>query len=145
MRPSGPHGTIPICQKFRMSSASTASATPATSAVAVTGGAAAPVADILPASTTLIQAARLAIKEDKAIQMDYYVDTANTRAFIGEDGDTKEKVLVKSKEEFTSLVQKLYKVGDDLLIVTENSIYVMSGKVQKRRVNLAALQGELDE
>ena len=85
------------------------------------------------------------MKEDKAIQLDYYIDTANTRAFIGEDSDTKDKVLVKSKEEFTSLVQKLYKVGDDLLIVTENSIYIISGKVQKRRVNLAALQGESDD
>jgi hypothetical protein len=99
----------------------------------------------MPAAATLIQAARLAMKEDKAIQLDYYIDTANTRAFIGEDSDTKDKVLVKSKEEFTSLVQKLYKVGDDLLIVTENSIYIISGKVQKRRVNLAALQGESDD
>jgi hypothetical protein len=123
-------------------------ATPAASAApAVTAatGAPAPVAEVVPAATTLLQAARLAMKEDKAIQMDYYIDTASARAFIGEDGDTKEKVLVKSKEEFTSLVQKLYKVGDDLLIVTENSIYIISGKVQKRRVNLAALQGESDD
>jgi hypothetical protein len=120
-----------------------ASATPAAPATATTP--AAPAAEVVPAVTTLLQAARLAIREDKAIQMDYYVDTANARAFIGEDGDTKEKVLVKSKEEFTSLIQKLYKVGDDLLIVTENSIYIIAGKVQKRRVNLAALQGESDD
>jgi hypothetical protein len=122
--------------------------TPATASVATPttgGGAPAPVAEVMPAAATLIQAARLAMKEDKAIQLDYYIDTANTRAFIGEDSDTKDKVLVKSKEEFTSLVQKLYKVGDDLLIVTENSIYIISGKVQKRRVNLAALQGESDD
>jgi hypothetical protein len=127
-----------------MSSATPATASAATPA-ATGGGASVPVAEVVPAATTLLQAARLAMKEDKAIQMDYYVDTANARAFIGEDGDTKEKVLVKSKEEFTSLVQKLYKVGDDLLIVTENSIYIISGKVQKRRVNLAALQGESDD
>jgi hypothetical protein len=124
-----------------------ASAAPAATPATTTGGGApaAPAAEIVPAGTTLLQAARLAIREDKAIQMDYYVDTANARAFIGEDGDTKEKVLVKSKEEFTSLIQKLYKVGDDLLIVTENSIYIIAGKVQKRRVNLAALQGESDD
>ena len=127
-----------------MSSATPATASAATPA-ATGGGASVPVAEVVPATTTLLQAARLAMKEDKAIQMDYYVDTANARAFIGEDGDTKEKVLVKSKEEFTSLIQKLYKVGDDLLIVTENSIYIISGKVQKRRVNLAALQGESDD
>lgn len=125
-------------------SAATPATAPATPAAAATGTPA-PAAEIVPAATTLLQAARLAMKEDKAIQMDYYVDTANARAFIGEDGDTKEKVLVKSKEEFTSLIQKLYKVGDDLLIVTENSIYIIAGKVQKRRVNLAALQGESDD
>lgn len=124
-------------------STATPAATPAAPAAATTP--AAPAAEVIPATTTLLQAARLAIREDKAIQMDYYVDTANARAFIGEDGDTKEKVLVKSKEEFTSLIQKLYKVGDDLLIVTENSIYIIAGKVQKRRVNLAALQGESDD
>lgn len=126
-----------------MSTATPATAPAATAAAAT--GTPAPAAEIVPAVTTLLQAARLAMKEDKAIQMDYYVDTANARAFIGEDGDTKEKVLVKSKEEFTSLIQKLYKVGDDLLIVTENSIYIIAGKVQKRRVNLAALQGESDD
>ena len=128
-------------------STATPAAPATTPATPVVGGSApaAPATEIVPAATTLLQAARLAIREDKAIQMDYYVDTANARAFIGEDGDTKEKVLVKSKEEFTSLIQKLYKVGDDLLIVTENSIYIIAGKVQKRRVNLAALQGESDD
>jgi hypothetical protein len=100
-----------------------------------------PVADILPSPTTLLQAARLAIQQDKPIQLDYYVDTATAKAFIGEDPDTKDKVLVKTKDEFTSLVSKMYKVGDDFLIMTENSIYIVSGKIQKRKVNLASLQG----
>jgi hypothetical protein len=89
-----------------------------------------------------MHAARLAIKDDKPIQLDYFVDTANNKAFIGEDGDTKERVLVKSKDEFTSLIQKMFKAGDDILIATENSIYVVSGKIQKRRVNLSALMAD---
>jgi hypothetical protein len=47
--------------------------------------------------------------------------------------------LIKSKEEFTSLVQKIYKVEDEVLVLTENSIYIVSGKIQKRKINLAAL------
>ena len=90
--------------------------------------------EVLPHVNTLIQAARLSIKEDKPIQLDYYVDTATAKAFIGEDPETKDKLLVKSREEFTSYVSKLYKVGDDLLITTENSIYIVSGKIQKRKV-----------
>jgi hypothetical protein len=96
--------------------------------------------EVLPHVNTLIQAARLSIKEDKPIQLDYYVDTATAKAFIGEDPETKDKLLVKSREEFTSYVSKLYKVGDDLLITTENSIYIVSGKIQKRKVNVASLK-----
>jgi len=103
-----------------------------------------PVQDPLPNPTCLVQAAKLSIQLDKPIQLDYYVATAHGKAFLGEDSESKDKdkVLVKSKEEFTSLVQKLYKVGDDFLILTENSIYVVSGKIQKRKVNLAALQAD---
>lgn len=117
--------------------------TPAPQAVPPTpASASAPTGDILPHATTLLQAARLAIQQDKPIQLDYFVETATNRAFIGEDPETKEKVLVKSREEFTSLVSKMYKVGEDFLIMTENSIYIVSGKIQKRRVNLSSLQGD---
>ena len=88
----------------------------------------------LPAAQTLVQAAKLAIQLDRAIQLDYYVDTATNKAFLGEDDEAKEKMLVKSGDEFTSLIQKIYKVGDDFIILTENSIYVVSGKIQKRRI-----------
>ena len=98
--------------------------------------------DILPNPTTLLQAARLAIQQDKPIQLDYFVETVSGKAFIGEDPETKDKVLVKSRDEFTSLISKMYKVGDDFLIMTENSLYIVSGKIQKRKVNLASLIGD---
>lgn len=123
-------------EQARQPAPSTPFTAPST-AVATAGG-----AEIIPSATTLLQAARLSIQQDKPIQLDYYVDTANLKAFIGEDPETKEKVLVKNREEFTSLVSKMYKVGDDFLIMTENSIYIVSGKIQKRKVNLASLQGE---
>ena len=110
---------------------------PATSVVAAT-------TEILPAHTTLLQAAKLAIEQDRAIMLDYYRQTANATAFLGEDPETKERILVKSKDEFTSLIKKLYKVGDDFIILTENSLYVVSGKIQKRKVNLASLQEASD-
>ena len=116
--------------------------TPASASAPTPASAPAPTGDILPHATTLLQAARLAIQQDKPIQLDYYVDTATNRAFIGEDAETKEKVLVKSRDEFTSLVSKMYKVGEDFLIMTENSIYIVSGRIQKRRVNLSSLQGD---
>ena len=118
---------------------STASATSATSATAPTA------ASLAPTPQTLVQAAKLAMEQDRAIMLDYYVDTAQGKAFLGEDGATKERVLVKSKEEFTSLIKKLYKVGEDFIVLTENSLYIVSGKIQKRTVNLASLQEAYDK
>jgi hypothetical protein len=97
-------------------------------------------ADVQPSIQLLAQAAKLAIQQDKPIQLDYYVDTFNQKAFMGEDQDTKEKMLVKSNDEFTSLIQKVYKVGEEFIIVTENSIYLVSGKIQKRRIQAPALR-----
>ena len=106
--------------------------------------ASAPAATLIPSATILQQAAKLAIEQDRAILLDYYEQTANGTAFLGEDPETKERILVKSKEEFTSLIKKLYKVSDDFIILTENSIYLVSGKIQKRKVNLASLQEAYD-
>lgn len=107
---------------------------------APTSAAAANTEGPLPSAQVLLQAAKLGIKDDKPIQLDYYVDTCVGRAFMGEDQETKEKMLVKSNEEFTSLIQKVYKVGDDYIVITENSIYLVSGKIQKRRIQAPALR-----
>jgi hypothetical protein len=96
--------------------------------------------EILPHPTTLLHAARFSIQQDKPIQLDYFVETATAKAFIGEDPETKEKMLVKSNEEFTSLIGKTYKVQEDFIVMTENSIYIVSGKVQKRRINATQMR-----
>ena len=123
---------------------STSNAQPVQPAQAATSATSAAATEILPAPATLLQAAKIAIEQDRAIMLDYYRQTANATAFLGEDPETKERILVKSKDEFTSLIKKLYKVGDDFIILTENSLYVVSGKIQKRKVNLASLQEASD-
>lgn len=121
-------------------------ATPTTTANAPATPAAATASTAIPSATVMLQAAKLAIDQDRAIMLDYYVQTVNGTAFLGEDSDNKDqRILVKSKEEFTSLIKKLYKVGeDDLIVLTENSLYIVSNKIQKRKVNLAALQEAYD-
>jgi len=99
-------------------------------------------AEVFPNPSALLQAAKLAMAQDKPIQLDYYAETASGKAFMGEDAETKEKMLVKSAEEFTSLIQKVYKVAEDYIIMTENSIYLVSGKVQKRRIQANSLKNE---
>lgn len=122
-----------------MSAPSANTPAPASTAVPTTTGGAAPSMP-MPSPQTLVQAAKLAMQQDKAIQMDYYLDTEQGRAFLGEDTDNNEKMLVKSGEEFTSLIQKIYKVQTDFIILTENSIYLVSGKIQKRRIKAPAMR-----
>jgi len=93
----------------------------------------------MPSAQTLLQAAKLAQQLDRPIQLDYFADTFSGKAVIGEDQDTKDKLLVKSNDEYTSLVQKIYKVAEDYLVLTENSIYIISGKVQKRKIQASSL------
>jgi hypothetical protein len=96
----------------------------------------------LPTDKTLLHAARIALEQDKPILLDYFQATCDGKAFLGEDVNTKEKSLVKSAEEFTSLIQKTYKVGEDYIVLTENSIYVVSGKLQKRKIQANSLRNE---
>ena len=123
---------------------STHSAAPVAPVVSAANAAAVASTESLPGATTLLQAAKISCEQDRAIMLDYFRQTANGTAFLGEDPETKERILVKSKEEFTSLIKKLYKVGDDFIILTENSLYIVSGKIQKRKVNLASLQEAYD-
>ena len=97
---------------------------------------------LCPSPTVLLHAAKLALKDDKPILLDYYTETATGKAFMGEDIETKEKMLVKSKDEFTSLIQKFGLVGEDYIVITENSIYICSGKMQKRKIQANSLRQE---
>ena len=98
--------------------------------------------DPVPSAATLLSAAKLAIQRDMPIQLDYFVDSAEGKAFLGEDATTGEKMLVKSSEEYTSHIQKIYKAGEDFIILTENSIYLVSSKVQKRKIAASNLRNE---
>lgn len=88
----------------------------------------------LPNDKTLKHAARIAIEQDKPIMLDYFLDTKAGKAFLGEDSTTKEKMLVRSEDEYTSLIQKIFKVADDFIVITENSIYITSGETKKKTI-----------
>ena len=124
---------------------STTNTTAATTVAPPPAASTAAAQEIIPSVSVLQHAARLAIQQDKPILLDYYVETATGKAFMGEDQETKERMLVKSSDEFTSLIQKVYKVTEDFIIVTENSIYLVSGKIQKRRIQAASLRNAVEE
>ena len=88
----------------------------------------------LPGQNTINHAVKLAIVEDKPILMDYWVNSLEKKALIGMN-DKGEKLLVKSDEEYTSTVAKIFKVGDEYIIMTENSIYLVDNQIQVRRIS----------
>ena len=87
----------------------------------------------LPSNTTLQHASKISIVEDKPIMLDYWTLSQEKKIIIGvkEDG---EKLLVKSEEEYTSPVSKIYKVETEFIIITENSIYIVSNDISTKRV-----------
>lgn len=93
----------------------------------------------LPNDKVLAHAAKIAMEQDKPILLDYYTDTRLGRAFLGEDSETKEKILVKNPEEYTSPVQKMFKAKDDYIIVTENSVYIVSGSIKRKTISSASM------
>ena len=90
----------------------------------------------LPSDITLKHAAKLAIVEDKPILLDYWTSSLDKKALIGVR-DNQEKILVKSEEEYTSTISKFYKSksGSEYIIITENSIYVVSAEIPTRRIS----------
>jgi hypothetical protein len=88
----------------------------------------------LPSDITFQHASKLAIVEDKPILLDYWTDSLDKKALIGirESG---EKLLVKSAEEYTSPIAKFYKSGSEYIIITENSIYLVSSDIPNRKIS----------
>ena len=88
----------------------------------------------LPTTNTLMHATKLAIVEDKPLLLDYWTSSIEKSALIGvkEDG---EKLLVKSEDEYTSPVSKIFKVQDEYIVMTENSIYIVDVNIPSKRIS----------
>ena len=88
----------------------------------------------LPDAVTLQHATKLAIVEDKPILMDYWTASLEKTALIGVKTDN-EKLLVKNEEEYTSPVAKIFKVGREYIVMTENSIYIVDVAIPTKRIS----------
>jgi hypothetical protein len=87
-----------------------------------------------PETTTLQHAVKLAIVEDKPIMMDYWSCSLDKTVCIGVK-ENNEKLLVKNEEEYTSSIAKIYKVGKEYIIMTENSIYLVDVEIPTKRIS----------
>jgi len=88
----------------------------------------------LPSDVTLKHASKLSIVEDKPIMLDYWTASLDKKALVGAK-DTGDKMLVKSEDEYTSGIVKFYKSGTEYIIITENSIYIVSSDIPTRKIS----------
>ena len=88
----------------------------------------------LPSDITLKHAAKLSIVEDKPIMLDYWSSSLDKKALVGVK-ESGEKLLVKSEDEYTSPIAKFYKSGTEYIIITENSIYLVSSDIPTRKIS----------
>lgn len=89
---------------------------------------------MLPSASCLSHCAKLGVSDEKPIMLDYWTDSQEGKIIIGMRDDD-EKLLVRSAEEFTSPISKIYKVENEYIIVTENSIYVVSCEIATKRIS----------
>ena len=89
----------------------------------------------LPDNKTLQHAAKLSIVEDKPIMFDYWTNSLEKTVLIGVKEDNQEKLLVKSEEEYTSPISKIYKVSKEYIIITENSIYIVDVEIPTKKIS----------
>ena len=89
----------------------------------------------VPSATVLVQAAKVAMEEDRPIYLDYYADSLAKKCCIGVRGDNS-KMLVKSDTEYTSTIEKIMRMKEDnaWIVLTENSLYIVSGDIPVKRI-----------
>lgn len=87
---------------------------------------------VLPAASVLLRAAQVAIEQDKPIYLDYYTDSVEKKCCIGvSDSD---KYLVKSDSEYTSTIQTVFRCETCYIVMTENSLYIVSADVPVKKI-----------
>ena len=106
----------------------------ATAAASASASAGAGASYRLPSNLCMNHAIKLAIVEDKPIMLDYWTASLDKSVVIGV-GENKEKLLVKSEDEYTSTISKIFKVETEYIIMTENSIYIVSNDIPTKRIN----------
>jgi hypothetical protein len=66
--------------------------------------------------------------------LDYWTPSLDKKALVGAK-TTGEKLLVKSEDEYTSGIVKFYKSAEEFIIITENSIYIVSADIPTRKIS----------
>lgn len=87
-----------------------------------------------PSATVMVQAAKIAMEQDRPIYLDYYSDSLEKKCCIGVQGNS--KFLIKSDTEYTSPIESIMRIKEDKawLVMTENSLYIVSADIPVKKV-----------
>ena len=88
----------------------------------------------LPCELVLKHVSKLSLEKDKPIMLDYWSLSCAKTVVIGVRGGG-EKLLVKNEDEYTSPILKVYKVGEQYIVETENSLYIVSSDIPTKRIS----------
>jgi hypothetical protein len=78
----------------------------------------------LASAKTMEQAQKLSIKLVKPICFYFYVDSLKGKVIIQSDGE--DRIIFKNEDEHTSPILNTFKCETEYIIVTENTIYIIS-------------------
>ena len=79
---------------------------------------------VLPSDKTLQQATKLALKTKKPVCFYFYLDSLKGKISIISDGE--DRIIFKNEDEHTSPILNTYKSENCYIVVTENTIYILS-------------------
>jgi hypothetical protein len=82
----------------------------------------------LPTDKTLQQSVKLSIKLVKPVCFYFYVESLKGNICIASDGE--DRIIFKNEEEHTSPILNTYKCENEFIVVTENTIYVISSQTK---------------
>lgn len=95
----------------------------------------------LPPAGVLLRCAQIAMDEDRPIQLDYWHASHSKLCCIGVKEGV--KYLVKSDNEYTSTIEDIKKVDGCYLILTENSLYLVSQNIPVRKIVTSAITASI--
>lgn len=89
----------------------------------------------LPSDLCMQHVVKMSVVDDRPIMMDYWTASCDKMVVFGVRGSGEregEKLLVKNTDEYTSPIVKIYKVKDEFIIMTENSLYVVKNDIETK-------------
>ena len=92
----------------------------------------------MPTLETFKNLFKKAIADDKPVLFDYWLESIDKKVSIGVrelPNKEKEKILVRSQDEYTSPISNIFKSSGEFIVVTENSIYVVDSGIPIKRIS----------